>query len=58
MISYLCEMIGVSRSGYYNYFSSKSQESRNKRDSEDMIVRDIILKAVKFKGRKKEARQN
>lgn len=57
MISYLCRMIDVSRSGYYNYFSLKSQESRNKRDGEDDKVRDIVLKAFNFKRRKKGARQ-
>lgn len=57
MISYLCEFVGVSRSGYYNYFSLKSQESRAKRDCKDDAVRDIILKAFNFKRRKKGARQ-
>jgi len=50
-------LVGISRSGYYNYLSSKSQEARNKRDSEDIIARDLILKAFNFKGRKKGARQ-
>lgn len=57
MVSYLCEMVGVSRSGYYNYFSLKSQKARNKRDSEDDVLRDNILKAFNFKRRKKGARQ-
>lgn len=57
MISYLCKVVGASRSGYYNYFSLKSQEARNKRDSEDESVRDIILRAFNFKRRKKGARQ-
>lgn len=57
MISYLCEIAEVSRSGYYNYFSSKSQQARQKRDMEDNSVRDIILKAFNFKMRKKGARQ-
>jgi hypothetical protein len=29
MISYLCKISGVSRSGYYNAFSSKSQKAFN-----------------------------
>ena len=53
MVSYLCEIAGVSRSGYYNYFSSNSQEQRKKKDEEDEIVKEIILKAFHFKGRKK-----
>jgi transposase InsO family protein len=57
MISYLCEIADVSGSGYYNYFSLKSQEARGKRDSKDELVRDIILKAYNFKRRKKGARQ-
>jgi transposase InsO family protein len=57
MISYLCIIAEVSRSGYYNYFSSKSQQARQKRDVEDESVRDIILKAFNFKKRKKGARQ-
>jgi putative transposase len=57
MISYLCKISGVSRSGYYNYFSSKSQKAREKRDMQDESVRDIILKAFNFKRRKKGARQ-
>lgn len=57
MISYLCKISGVSRSGYYNYFSLKSQESREQKDKVDKKLRDNILKAYKFKGRKKGARQ-
>jgi transposase InsO family protein len=57
MVSYLCNIVGVSRSGYYNYFSSKSQDTRNKRDSKDAVLRDNILKAFNFKRRKKGARQ-
>jgi putative transposase len=57
MVSYLCEIAGVSRSGYYNYFSLQSKEQREKRDVEDEIVKEIILKAFNFKRRKKGARQ-
>jgi len=53
----LCKISGVSRSGYYNYFSSKSQKAREKRDMKDALVRDIILNAFNFKRRKKGARQ-
>lgn len=53
----MCKISEVSRSGYYNYFSSKSQQARQKRDAKDESVRDIILKAFNFKRRKKGARQ-
>lgn len=57
MIGYLCKTVEVSRSGYYNYFASKSQDFRFQRDKEDELIRDNILKAYNFKGRKKGARQ-
>jgi transposase InsO family protein len=57
IVSYLCDVAGVSRSGYYNYFSTKSQERRRQKDEQDEIVKEIILKAFHFKGRKKGARQ-
>lgn len=57
MISYLCNVAQVSRSGYYNYFSSKSQQVRQKSDAKDESLRENILKAFNFKRRKKGARQ-
>jgi len=57
MMSHLCKLSGVSRSGYYNYFSIGSQKSRELRDHQDEVVKEIILKAYKFKGRNKGARQ-
>jgi transposase InsO family protein len=57
MLSYLCEIVGVSRSGYYNYFSIKSQQTRNIHDNEDELVKSLILDAYNFKDRKKGARQ-
>ncbi len=57
MVSHLCQIAEVSRSGYYNYFSSKSQEHRLVRDKEDELIRDNIMKAYNFKRRKKGARQ-
>ena len=57
MVSYLCEIAGVSRSGYYNYFSEKSQEKRKHKEEQDEMVKEIILKAFQFKSRKKGARQ-
>lgn len=57
MVSYLCTISGVSRSGYYNYFSLKSQKSREQRDKQDELLKETILKAFHFKRRKKGARQ-
>lgn len=57
MVGYLCKAAGVSRSGYYNYYSIQAFEQRKEKDKNDEAVRDIILKAFKFKNRKKGARQ-
>jgi putative transposase len=57
MLSYLCKIAGVSRSGFYNYFSSKAQIRRNILEKKDAIVKNNILKAYNFKRRKKGARQ-
>jgi putative transposase len=57
MVSYLCKLVGVSRSGYYRYFSEKAQLNRQARDQADEAVKEIILKAYKFRRRKKGARQ-
>lgn len=57
MICYLCKVSGVSRSGYYKYFSLKSIETRNLNNSKDEISKENILKAFNFKGFKKGAKQ-
>jgi len=57
MISFLCKISGVSRSGYYNYFSFVASERRLQRENLDTKVKENILKAIKFKNRKKGARQ-
>ncbi|MER2010316.1 MAG: IS3 family transposase [Psychrobacillus sp.] len=57
MVKFLCYVAGVSRSGYYNYFSAKSIEQRKRRDKKDEKTKEMILKAFNFKGRKKGARQ-
>ena len=48
---------GYITSGYYNYFAVDSQNRRSQRDKKDEDVKEIILKAFHFKGRKKGARQ-
>ncbi|PFO76992.1 MULTISPECIES: IS3 family transposase [Bacillus cereus group] len=57
MVRYLCGIAGVSRSGYYNYFSVSSQSQRKRRIDQDEIAKGFILKAFQFKKRKKGARQ-
>lgn len=47
----------VSRSGYYNYFSEKSTQKRVTKAKVDEIVKKMILKAYRSRGRKKGARQ-
>lgn len=55
-VRFLCGIAGVSRSGYYNYFSGKSKAQRALRDERDEKLKDNILKAYKFKRRNKGAR--
>lgn len=57
MLSHLCEISNVSRSGYYRYFSKNSKAIRVKKDIIDNLVKENVLKAFNFKGRKKGARQ-
>lgn len=45
--------MGVSRSGYHNYFTEESAQKRAVQEKEDETVKDIILKAYRFRGRKK-----
>jgi len=53
-VSYCCSILGVSRSGYYNYL--KTESSRAIRENEDLKARDIILKAYNYRGYKKGSR--
>ncbi|MGD6834945.1 IS3 family transposase [Sutcliffiella halmapala] len=57
MVKFLCETAGVSRSGYYRYFSPKSVERRNRQEAKDVVAKELILMAFRFKNRKKGARQ-
>jgi len=53
-VSYCCSILGVSRSGYYEYL--KSSVIRDQRELADEEARDYILKAYDFKGYKKGSR--
>lgn len=57
MVSYLCEVLQVSRSGYYNYFAQTSVERRMMKNQADECVKEDVLKAYRFKNRHKGARQ-
>lgn len=50
-------MAQISRSGYYNFYSTKSKKVHQSQTEKDEFARDKILKAYNFKGRKKGARQ-
>lgn len=54
MIRHLCDVIGVSRSGYYNYV--KSESTRNIREQKDLKLKEIILKAFDHRGFKRGSR--
>lgn len=47
-INWLCEMAGVSRSGYYNWM--KSAEKRRNKDEHDKKNFELILEAYRFRG--------
>jgi len=53
-ISVLCDIAGVSRSGYYNWISSES--ARNSREMQDRADFELILKAYGFRGYAKGGR--
>ncbi len=56
-VKYLCEVAGVSRSGYYNYISEKSSKRRLEKFNQDVSTRDIILAVTKSEKFKMGARQ-
>lgn len=57
MLSYLCKLSGVSRSGYYNYFSTETITRRDNQETIDLESYKNILAAFNFKNRKKGAKQ-
>lgn len=53
-VNHLCQLAGVSRSGYYHYLQTRSETSiKNQKDQADYA---LILKAYQFKNRNKGAR--
>ncbi|MFJ8101159.1 IS3 family transposase [Lysinibacillus sp. NPDC096212] len=57
MVRYLCQLVGVSRSGYYRYFTEEAEMKRQTLHQADEKVKEIILKAFHFRRRPKGARQ-
>ncbi|MDF1511493.1 MULTISPECIES: IS3 family transposase [Bacillaceae] len=54
MTSYFCQLLDVSRSGYYSYL--KASSSREARERLDQEAKKIILKAFNHRGYKKGSR--
>ncbi|MFP3917129.1 IS3 family transposase [Lysinibacillus telephonicus] len=54
MTAYLCDLLEVSRSGYYSYL--KAGSSRKAREQRDLEAKEIILKAFNRRGYKKGSR--
>lgn len=54
MISHLCEVAGVSRSGYYSYLNAS--DTRDNRENKDLQIKDLVLKAFNHRGYKKGSR--
>ena len=54
MVSHLCEIDDVSKSGYYNYL--KSYGIRKNKEERDLQLKEIILKAFDHRGYKKGSR--
>ncbi|EEH96696.1 hypothetical protein CSBG_00322 [Clostridium sp. 7_2_43FAA] len=57
MLSYLCNISGVSRSWYYKHFSNVTVQKRKSNKVIDLERIENILKAYNFKNRKKGARK-
>ena len=55
-ISKLCELAGVSRSGYYSYENREKNKDINPKEIQDKKDFELILEVYKRKGIKKGAR--
>lgn len=53
-VTMLCDIAGVSRSGYYNWV--KSADKRQKKENQDRADFEIILEAYRYRGYSKGAR--
>ncbi len=55
MVSHLCEIANVSTSGYYNYLNSI--DTRLSKEEHDLKLKEVIVKAIKYKNKPKGSRQ-
>lgn len=53
-VQYMCEIAGVSRSGYYAWIGKEDARMQNETDDKNDF--DLILECYKFKNRHKGAR--
>ena len=42
MISYLCKVADVSRSGYYKYFLVENEKLRNFKEKQDLLAKENV----------------
>ncbi len=54
VVKELCNVSKVSRSGYYNYL--KSKDNCKKREKQDAVIKNNVLKAFNYRGYKKGSR--
>lgn len=54
LTGYFCNLLDVSRSGYYNYINSV--HIRKERNNQDLLAKELILKAFNRRGYKKGSR--
>jgi len=54
MVTYFCELLNVSRSGYYSFL--KARDTRVIKEQKDLEARDLILRAFNRRGYKKGSR--
>ena len=54
LTGYFCKLLDVSRSGYYNYINS--EDVRKERNKQDVLSKNLILKAFNRRGYKKGSR--
>ncbi|WP_431026972.1 IS3 family transposase [Lysinibacillus sp. LZ02] len=54
MVAYFCDLLNVSRSGYYRFLKTSDMRAANER--KDLEARDLILKAFNRRGYKKGSR--
>ena len=54
-LGHLCDLLGVSRSGYYKWCAS--EQARARREERDLELRDLVMEAFEARGYMKGSRQ-